>query len=272
MPLGKGYTITYNGIPSTDFPAFGCEVVKRTMFGKNRDVLREVSGREGAWRFGEKKGLRSIKVEAYILADSYPIERREDLVEIGDWLNVPQGFAPLIISDEPDRYYMATLANEVDIDEWRHLGKFTLEFLADPHAYSLDPHSVDLEMESGIPELFVVEDRINAFPIVEITPVGGVLQGFTLNFNGFIMVYTAALAEDQTLTISSLSYTVTSGASTDIQLTGAFSPETIRMVDVSGEFPAILADNENQEVTLDYGVGSTATSVDMTVSWRRRFR
>lgn len=272
MPNGKGYTITYNGVPSTDIPELGVELVRRKMFGKSRDVLREVAGREGAWRFGEKKGLRGISVDAYILAPSFPVPRRETLVQVADWVDVEK-FAPMVISDEPDRYYMAILASDVDIDEWRHLGKFRLDFLAEPYAYDLTISEEEFSFGMGsVPVTFPVPDKLVGYPIVEVTATGGSLAGFTVHFNNYSLFYEGVVPMGESVTISSLSYVVMTGPNTDTELQGNFDPDSVSMVDVSGTFPAIVPSLGDQYIDLEHGPGSTAVTADVRVLWRRRYR
>lgn len=271
MPNGRGYTVTYNGVPSTDIPSFICQKVKRRLLGKNRDVFREVAGREGAWRFGDKRGLKVITLECAIEADSFPAGRRAALNTIADWLD-QGGFSPLIISDEPDVFHQAILANEPELDEWREMATFELEFSAEPYAYDLGQETLELTFTPGDDtETFSITDVVAAYPVVEVTPTGGNLSGFTLTTNGSQLVYGKALVDGSTTTISSLSYTVIEGTNLDTELTGAFNPSIVSMADVSGTFPILLPGVVN-EMVLAMAEGSTATSVTVALTWRKRYR
>jgi predicted phage tail component-like protein len=270
MPGLQGYTLTYDGVDSTTLTGFICEEVIRKLFGKNRDVYKEVAGREGAWHFPEKRGLKTLKVKVAAVSDGFPTPRREAFNQIATWVDKDE-FKPLIISDEPDRFVNAVLAVEPDIEEWREFGRLELEFNCEPYSYALTVSQVDLTLTTADPEdTFFVTDQLYAYPVIEITADGGTINGFDLIFNGELLHYGKTITNTSSVAISSLSYTVVDGQNTDIDLTGAFNPGSVNMADVSGFFPVILPEQLN-EITLNMGVGTTADA-QVQILWRERYR
>lgn len=272
MPNGKGYTITVNGVTSMDaIPKFGVEVVRRRMYGQNRDVFLNVAGRAGAWRFAEKRGMRTIVIEAYVLADSFPLSRREELVKVADFFD-SEDWLKMTISDEPDRFYVCSHVSEVEMQEWRELGRFELEFSAEPYAYALD-----LSIESGtIPMIgrmddFSIDDAIDAYPVIEITPDADT-TGLTLNCNGYILNVNAPVYAGTTITVTSVNYMVYFGENQDPELDGNFSLDLVTTADASGSFPVLLADLDQQEIDVNPELPSSDVNFEVTVTWRRRFR
>lgn len=270
MPSGSGYEITFDEVSSTTIPEFICHRVMRTLGGKRRTVYRDVPGRAGAWVFPEKPGPRKILVNASVLADSFPVTRRDALVRVADWLS-KEGMKKMVIGDEPDRFYLATLTDEPDIEEWRHLGKFDLDFTADPYAYSVDISTEVFSLSpGGSAHTFTIPDGVDVYPVIELTPTGGTLGDFTLIVNGFQLVNSGEIAAGATWTVSSLSYITVEGPNTDTELQGIFNPDTVSMPGITGEFPVLLKDEATQSVALS--TGGSASSVDVVISWRRRYR
>lgn len=270
MPNGAGYTLTFDGVESTTIPGFICEKVTRRLLGKNRAVLREIAGREGAWLFGEKRGLKNIKVDGAIVAEGFPTERREALRDLANWLD-KEGFKRLIISDEPDVFHRATLDNEPDLDEWRELGTFTLEFLAEPYAYAneLSNRVDEIEGPSGSVS-FGIPDELPAYPIIEITINGGDITGGSLTVNGLPGFHDVPMLSGTTHTINSLVFMALEGDNTDTELDGILPTSYTHISDYRGFFPIFLPGVNNVSYAMD--PGSTATSVTLDITWRRRYR
>lgn len=269
MPDAKGYTVTFDGVASTTFPNLICEKVTRRLVGKDRSVVREVAGMEGAWRFPDKRGLRTIVIDMAIVSDGFPTLRRDDLRAIADWVD-KQGFLKLVISDEPGVYNLAFLANEPDLDEWRELGVFSLEFSAMPYTYD-DTISTDtLALVPDVASTWVSTESIPLYPVVELTPTGGDLTGFRLDVGEFSLTYNELLSSGDTVTISSLNFTVSYGVNTDTDLTGEFILLDLNMVNVFGTFPVVIEGN-NDVMVAPMG-GSTATGITLNTYWRPRYR
>lgn len=260
--------LTLNGVAlSTAVPEALVLDVRRPLVGKRRHRTAEIAGRAGSWRWDEEPGDRTIEVDLDLQAESFA-ERRAAVRQLAYWADVGTT-APLIISDEPDRYHEALLDSDDAALERLCYAETTIRFLAGPYALAstLSTQTVTANSNPDT-DTFAIDDEVTAEPIVEITPVGGTLTGFTLTVNGYALTWAGTLAAGETLTISSISDTVTLGANDDVNLTGAFDEADLDMADVSGEFPLLLEGSQTWAISWT----GTATSVGIDFTWRERSR
>lgn len=269
--------LTLNGVAlSTAVPDALVLRVSRRLVGETRDVEVDLPGRAGSWRFDEEPGDRILEVEIDIQSTSFEA-RRAAVRALAVWA-APGTTTPLIVSDEPDRYEEAILSRSPEIDEWLVQGGGKIRFDVGPYALALAPSTTTIAA-SGSPDSgsFSVDiGTAEAELIVEITPTNGTITSLSLGGWGGSVEWQAddpgdphTLLEDQTLTISAISQTVTFAANVDVMLTGAFDPDDVDMANVaiSGSFP-ILVDGSNDWVLSWTG---TATTVDIVYTWRERF-
>ena len=263
----SGYVITWDGVASSAVsPNVIMQKVSRGMVGGVRDVAVDIPGRDGAVLFQEARGNRQITVQA-TLVSADTAQRHADVTTLADWLD-KSGYKKLLISDQPDRYWEAGLRADPNPDEWRLLSKFMLTFTAQPYAFALAVSSSTASGSNGGAQSFSISDSINAHPVMEITARGGDVVAPTITVNGNILQYSGTILQDQTVTISSLNYTVVAGSNTDLELTGVFTPGTVFPADVSGDFPVLIEGSNSWTVAWT----GTATYVDVSFTWRRRYR
>lgn len=256
--------VTWNGTASSSIPELVIGKVTRRMIGNVRGSYVSVAGREGAWFFPEKRGVREITMECFVAAESYPTDRRDAITAVADWLDV-EVEAALSLSDEPGVYYMATLAETPSPDEWRELGTFEINFLAQP--YSLD-NTISSEVQSGDANFLFSFDPgldIPVYPVIQITPNNGTIVD--LEFGD--LLFAGSIPNGQTLTINSISATVTSGVSVDVEVTGAYDPQNMVMNGVSGVFPTLVPGPNSFSVVNSAG---TATDITVEMTYRKRYR
>lgn len=80
--------------------------------------------------------MREISVEVTLLRDNWA-DLRSAVRGIAAWL-FTEDDAMLTFSDEPDKYYMARLTGDTDLNELLYTGETTLHFVcADPFAYAV---------------------------------------------------------------------------------------------------------------------------------------
>jgi len=267
-----GYILTFGSESSSAIPEVIVTKVERRLLGGARDVWTEVPGREGAWLFAEKRGMREVTCSVAVVGASTG-DRRDAVEEVADWLDTTDQ-RRLIVSDRPDRYWWAKLAAPPDVDEWRQMAGtergFPVSFLALPYAFSttLSTHSFSVTAASGV-DTWTPADTVDAYPVVEITAVGGTVVGFTLDVNGDTLTYTGTVTTGNTVTASSVAYVLTTGVNTDTELTGALDYGAVTMADVSGVFGRIVVGANTVTFTKTAG---TATSVTVALTWRRRYR
>src|SRR5688572_12035014 len=261
-----GYVITWDGQLSTTIPGIVIQKVSRNVFGKVRDKRTEVPGKDGDILFTERRGNRRIFAEGVIV--SAPADKRAIIADyLAEWLD-KSGYRQLKFDDQPDRYWEATLNVDPDPDEWKSLSRFQIEWSVKPYAYAISVSEECITATNGATMPLSIVDTVDAYPVVEITPINGDMDGFTFSINGNQLTYAGVVPQGTTITINSLNYTVTNVALLDTELTGVYTPGTVFPADVSGDFP-YLQEGSNPWVLSWAG---SATLVRVCISWRRRYR
>jgi len=239
--------------------------VDRQLAGAVRDVHVEVPGRDGAWTFAEARGDRLITVRCAVL-DGSMATVRTSVRSVAAWAR-KTARTKLIFSDESDRYWWAILADTSEVSEVRGVAQFVLTFRCDPYAYSTSVTTQGPQsLTDNVAWTFTPSDGVPASPEVAITSTPGIVGGFTLTVNGKSLTRPANVTAGQTITVSSISATIITGASTDTELVGVYVPANVSMANVTGDFGSIIAGLNS--VTVNTADGS---SVSATVKWRRRY-
>lgn len=247
----------------------------RPLSGAIRAEFVEVAGRDGAWAYDEEDGEIPLSFDVVVLVDDIAT-RRAAIAALRAWFRTPSGRKALIVSDEPDRFWDAKIPAAGAIEDDEYAGLATITFSARPYAYAT---ATDTEAvaASGSPDsgTFTLDLDTEAEPVIEITPTNGTITSFVLTVNGAEIAWQdgsagdpTTIAQDETITISTLSQTVTLAVNVDVNLTGAFDPDDVDMalVAITG-FP-ILVDVSNAWALSWTG---TATTVDIDFTWRERF-
>lgn len=262
--------VTLNTVAlSTAVPAAEVLRVARQLTGARRTVFVDVPGRAGSWTFAEQPGDRLLTVTVHIGASSFD-DRRAAVRELAYWAEVGT-VAKLIVDDEPDRYHDAILADGVDVNEWlTEAPAIDLPFRTGPYANAIEISEETLALAGGSPKsgTFEIPDTVEALPVIELTPTNGSITSLTLTINGAALTYGTDIADDATVTISSLVDTVFTGANIDPSLAGLLNPAAASMAEVSGEFPRLI------EGVNDWALAwtGTATAITIDIRWRERFR
>lgn len=261
--------VTLNTVAlSTAVPTAEVLQVARQLTGARRNVFVDVPGRAGSWVFAEQPGDRTLVLRLHIGASSFA-ERREAVRELAYWAEVGTP-ARLIVDDEPDRYHDAILDASVDVNEWlTEAAAIEVPFRVGPYAYALDITTETIAATSPSPAVgsFTAPDTVEALPIVEITPTNGTITSLIFTLNGAALTYGTDIADDATVSISSLVDTVFAGT-IDPSLVGLLNPAAVSMAEVSGEFGRIV------EGVNDWSLSwtGTATAITVGIRWRERFR
>lgn len=261
-------TVTLDGTASSSVSELRIRRVDRSLLGEARDVQALVPGRDGSWTYPEEPGNRRIVIVGWLQAEGVSAKRTA-IHNLAAWVETPDPPVHLIVSDESDRFYEVTLSDwEVDTSE--RYPTVVIEFVGSAFAYanSLSTHT---ENASGTPDsgTFVLSIVMEADPVIEITPTNGTITSFTLTINGASITWTGGtIGDDETITISSISDTVTIGANDDMELTGVFNPDDISMASVEATGFPVLIPGTNAWALEWTG---TATTVDIDFSWRERF-
>jgi predicted phage tail component-like protein len=238
----SGIEIVWNTFSSTDIPEVVFSNPVRQLLGPTRGTFQTIPGKKGSWYYPEFRDRRKITVPGFILADSYPTSRRDIIGEFADWLDVDIE-ARLILGDSPDVYYEAVLGDCGDINEWRELGQFELEWLVQPYSFALTTTLISLSATNSYTTTFDPDLLTIVYPVIEITPTNGTITGFVLAMNDDSFLYQGALGftglvnSGSTLTIDCETGVVYSGAVYDSELTGAYDPDLLQMFWSIGRFP-----------------------------------
>lgn len=261
-------TITWNGISSESVPGLTIGPVKRSLIGTPRGPKLVIPGRAGFIHFDQPPGSRKITVQAFIEGDNSQ-DRRDRFELLADWLDV-QLESRLIISDTSDVFYLGTIEDSGDAEEWRQVGTFELVWEVQPYSYDLNP-TIEL-WTSGVNTTHDWDPDLRTLvnPVIEVKPTNGTLVGFDLLVNGDVISYGGTVSSGSIITINSIAAVVLEGASGDTELTGAFNPVALSMASVSGQFPALLPGVTNS-VTFQK-LGGTATTIDIKVIYRKTYR
>lgn len=263
----SGYVVTWDANPSSAIQGLYVQRVRRRLVGGVRDQFIPIPGRDGGAVYGERRGFRTITADCTVKAP--PGSRHARVVQVADWLD-KTAERKLAFDDQPDRYWLATLSDDPDPDEWREAARFTLSWTAQPYAYAVTVTSVTVTATAvtGLSGTFTPADTIDAYPEITVTPLNGTVTSIGLTLNGQTISWAGALASGAPINFSSVSNTVTTGASTDVDLTGAYTLAAVNMADVTGVFP-LIAEGMNAWAII---WGGTATRVRITFRWRRRYR
>lgn len=242
--------------------------VSRPLVGARRNVYVDVPGRSGSWSWADEPGDRALSIDLSLAGEDFA-ERRDAVRRLADWADLGR-VAPLIISDEADRYHEAMLDAATDPAELLLHASTRLDFRVGPYALSTTI-STQAEAAASNPDsgMFSIPDEVTALPVIEITPTNGTLLSVALTIEGRTISWSGdVILLGQTLTISTVSDTVTRGVNADVNLTGAYDPAAVNMVDVSGDFPLLVPGSNDWAIEWT----GTATAVDIDIQWRRRYR
>lgn len=268
------YTVvTLNDLASSSaVPELLIVNVRRQLVGARRDTFVEVPGRAGSWAFREEPGDRTITIVCDLEGSSFA-NRRAALEALADWADTPVGPVAMQIDDTPDRHYLVMLATAPDVDEWLTCATLELEYRATPYALA-DDISVQTfaTVHTADTDEWATPDSVIAYPEITVKANGGTLLTLELTLAGAstsdTISWAGTVAAAGLLVISSVSSTVVKGASIDADLTGRYTPANLDMGSVDGSFPIVVPGDNGYALTYT----GTATSVDLTIKWRRLYR
>ena len=123
--------LIFNGVHSSAF-GLGAKIIRSLLPG-NSDAYIDVHGRAGSILFPGKPKDRFIPVEFGFMPGSRGLFRLK-VWEFSGWLNTEERKI-LIIDDEPGKYYIGKVEDQVDLEQAYLLGKFTATFRCEPFAY-----------------------------------------------------------------------------------------------------------------------------------------
>lgn len=129
------YGFTYNGQHSSDIGLI-MRSRNRALLPVARDTFKEIPGREGSYLFPGTFQDRFIQLDCW-LREASLIALKVKARQIAAWLHTAD-WAPLTFDDEPDKYYRAKIADQVDLTQIAGLGRFAVSFRCLPLAYGTE--------------------------------------------------------------------------------------------------------------------------------------
>jgi len=108
----------------------------------------DIKSSSGVYDFGGSEySLRPIILHIAYVGDSFE-ELRTRAREIAAWLDT-ETWSKLIINDEPDKYYLARVVSEIDLDTFKKFGEADITFVCQPFAYMVVDTGEDLTWEQA---------------------------------------------------------------------------------------------------------------------------
>lgn len=129
-------SFSFNSVESSAY-SLVCKSVKRPLLPAAKVNRIEIPGASGAYDFDDDSyELRSVTMQIAYIGTSYE-ELRTRARQIAAWL-ANNTWNRLIINDEPDKYYLAKVTSEIDLQSLWESGTADITFDCQPFAYSLD--------------------------------------------------------------------------------------------------------------------------------------
>lgn len=170
---------TYKGIKSAEFKIVS-KSIDRSLLPRRRVNKVEIPGKDGAIDLGENTyENRQIKVHIAFREKDHPLLRKKAR-EIASWLS-SERYEKLVFEDEPDKYYLARIYNDISFTNWFKVGEADLIFDCKPFAYSEERHITVDNITSWREVEIENNGTYKTFPLIEIT---GTADSITFASNG----------------------------------------------------------------------------------------
>ena len=137
----------FNEIESSTFNLV-CKSVKRPLLPAVKLRRVELSGISGVYDFDDDSNeysMRPLVMKIQYIGTSYE-ELRSRARSIAAWLSTST-WAKLRIHDEDDKYYLAKVTGEIDLDSLWESGTADIEFDCQPFAYSVAEEVKNFEVD-----------------------------------------------------------------------------------------------------------------------------
>ncbi|ABC61286.1 hypothetical protein [Geobacillus phage GBSV1] len=155
----------FNGIHSNEL---NIRVLRfrKPVFPEFSDHYELIPGHDGGILFPQSFGMRSIEIDCLLLHDQD--NRTEAIRQLSRILTKTE--ASLMISTEPDVYYIGKLAGTFVPDMHRTLSSFTLAFICQPFAYNVSKTSVSKQITASDKQITLVNNgTYDVLPIIKIS-------------------------------------------------------------------------------------------------------
>jgi len=204
----------FNDIESSAF-SLVCKSVKRPLLPAVKVSRIEILGTSGVHDFSEHEySLRPIIMRIIYIGTSYE-ELRTRARSIAAWLST-NVWAKLIIKDEDDKYYLAKVTSEIDLESLWESGTADIDFDCQPFAYSVDESIFSFLAVAVTPYEFTnLGTRLINYRSPQgskfLIEVEGTWTSITLSINGKTLTYPEEVLVSDILTIDSIEMEATLG-------------------------------------------------------------
>lgn len=229
---------SFNFLGKDSFLDFGIAVEKRPPIPKperNIDYV-DIPGRSGSLKVDYKtyKDI-IIPIQCWYIGKDDVVEKAD---EIKAWLDGGEG--DLILSNQPDKKYIAHVSGEIDItQEMRVLGEFLVNFRCQPFKYLVSNDVITL---TSTPSTVNNIGTVAAQPVVKIYGTGDI----DLTVNAAVIHLTC----------------ITDYITIDSVLMDAYKDTALMNANMNGEFPILQAGANVIEWT------GTVDRIEITPNWR----
>lgn len=187
----------FNGIESSYFNLV-CKSVKRPLLPAAKVRRVELPGISGVYDFDDddtEYDMRKVTMKIQYIGTSYE-ELRTRARQIAAWLST-SSFVALRIHDEDDKYYLAKVTDEIDLDNLWESGSADIAFDCQPFAYSVSEVSHSFDVNAAKNESFTHpgtrlvnfrSPRGSKFKII----IDGLWTTLSLGLNGKTLTYNTA--------------------------------------------------------------------------------
>lgn len=164
--MNRSFNINFNGV---DMPSFlKVKAVNTSLFPEINHNFKQVAGSKGVKEAGTTFGAKEIEIEFIIV-----VPKNKNLIqmerELSYWL-MGNNFktSPLIISDEPDLFYMAKVKDATKVKDSIFTGDGTITFVIPSGIASsrFEKHGAVAGREIDI----YYNGTAETFPVIEFTP------------------------------------------------------------------------------------------------------
>ena len=248
----------YNGTHSYDAYGIYIKSSNRSILPALRKREIMISGKHGTYDFGENTyDNRIVSVDIAYIRDTLN-DLRLHARDIAAWLS-QTSYKELIFDDEPDKYYLAKIYNDIGLETLYTLGEATIQFECQPFAlyvvtsaediYLDDtvPLDSDILLDSGDDYTYTLAD-VDSNDIVTVvyngnTELGlgaeegaqfdiivtGTFSVFSISMNGKTLTYTENCVA-QTITIDNVNATVKNGAVNKLSMTTGDIADFLKLI------------------------------------------
>ncbi len=239
--------------------------VRRPILPGIRDQYEVIPGRAGSYLFSQPFADRLIEVDCVLVSENSD-NVWQDIRSVSAWLTSNKK-EHLVLSTEPNVYYMAKASNSMDVEQILYVGQFTIQFTCEPFAYSLEDIIIQFTALSNTSYGVYNNGTAETSPTITITAAYGDIINPKIMINDIVFLYNGTITVNSQIDINSGAFTSYKGMNRDINTTGAYDPaEDSILALIDGEFPMLQPGPNSFVYSSDNGA-----QADIKVQFKERW-